>query len=117
MPLRRDGVAVGGNPGLDGADPRNGGGDGVLLHKVPELDLRAEAVRGLLNRRSSSTCRSARDDEVGGGAGDEEVDVVELVDLVEARLLNNSGGVGIGGEEDGVGRQLPLDEEGMDGWD
>lgn len=53
----------------------------------------------------------------GGGATAEEVDVVELVDLVEARLLNNSGGVGIGGEEDGVGRQLPLDEEGMDGWD
>lgn len=41
VPLRRDGVAVGGNPGLDGADPRNGGGDGVLLHKVPELDLLA----------------------------------------------------------------------------
>lgn len=42
---------------------------------------------------------------VGGGATAEEVDVVELVDLVEARLLNNSGGVGIGGEEDGVGKK------------
>lgn len=77
---------------------------------------------GLPNQRSSSTVSSARGTtEVrgggGGGATAEEVDVVELVDLVEARLLNNSGGVGIGGEEDGVGRQLPLDEEGMDGWD
>lgn len=78
---------------------------------------------GLPNQRSSSTVSSARGTtEVGGGGGGrgataEEVDVVELVDLVEARLLNNSGGVGIGGEEDGVGRQLPLDEEGMDGWD
>lgn len=74
---------------------------------------------GLPNQRSSSTVSSARGttEVVGGGATAEEVDVVELVDLVEARLLNNSGGVGIGGEEDGVGRQLPLDEEGMDGWD